>query len=175
MAERSTREDSITNPSADLTYFSEDLLATMDEALDVLLDESNAVCALVIDRSGCILSSCGSFEPIDRDNMGAVAAGVVAALTSMVAQASSPEVSVKLYGADPDKVHFMVVGNRLILCVLYTRQTTTGQIRAAAKSFAQALTPLLSKDATTQNDTAGVLKSVQYIESKLNDIFSDLM
>jgi len=160
--------------STGFVYFSEVVISAMDEALGILVADSDARCALVIDRTGCILSSCGDFHPVDRDTMGATAAGVVGALSYMVAQSTSQELSIKLYGADPDKIHFSVLAERLILCVLYSRQTTTGQVRAAARTFTQTMTPLMAKEGTGQQDTESILKSVQYIESKLNDIFQDI-
>lgn len=163
-----------TGTTTDLVHFSEEALDAIEEALEILIDESSARCALVIDRTGCILAYCGDFHPIGKETMGATAAGVVAALNTMVARASSPEVSVRLYGADVDKIHFLVVADRIILCLLYSRRTTAGRIRAAAKAFSHTITPILSKerDSTTPES---LVKSVQFIENKLNDMFKDMM
>ena len=117
--------------------FSESLLTLTQEALRELVDVSRARCALVIDRTGCILASAGDFHPINPSTMGAIAAATIAALNSMVSRASSPEVSVKFYGGDVDKIHFVLIEDRLALCLLHSRQATSGQIRAAARAFLQ--------------------------------------
>jgi hypothetical protein len=158
-----------------IVEFSEDILSTMDGALAMLLEETGSRCAFVIDRTGCILSASGDFHPIGRETMGATAAGVIAALNTMVAQAVSPEVSIKLYGSEVDKVHFYVIADRLVLGILQTRSSTTGTVRNAARSFAQTISPLLARDRAEGHDTQRVVKSVQYIESKLDDIFKDMM
>lgn len=154
-------------------HFSNDVLEQMDGALERLLEESHAKCALVLDRTGVILASAGDFHPVSVDNMGAVAAGVIAALNMMVARAISPEVSIKFYGADVDKIHFMVVADRLILCMLHSRHTTTGHIRSAAKTFSQDIVPALQNDRPQEANHESLAKSVQYIEGKLNDLFKD--
>ena len=156
-----------------IVHFSTSVLEEMDTALEVLLDESKAKCAMVIDRTGCILSSAGDFHPLSQDNMGAVAAGVVAAINTMVARASSPEVSVKFYGAEIDKIHFQLLADRLILCMMHSRHTTTGQVRAAGKAFCTQIVPILQKDKGNEVDGANLAKSVQYIESKINEMFKD--
>jgi len=156
-----------------LIHFSDAVLKQMDEGLERLLDESHAKCALVIDRTGCVLSSAGDFHPLSKDNMGAVAAGVAAALNTMMARASSPEVSIKFYGADIDKIHYMVVAERFILCMLHSRQTTTGQVRSAGKSFSQHIIPIIEKEKASETENENLVKSVQYIEDKLNDMFKD--
>lgn len=164
-----------TPEDTDLYSFSDEFLEKMDDHLDHLLHESNAKCAMVIDRSGCILSSAGDFDPLSQENMGAMAAGVIAALNAMVSQASSPEVSIKFYGAEVDKIHYVVLADRLILCMLLSRHTTSAQIRQAARNFTADILPLIARErASTQQTNAGdLLKSVQYIESKLNEMFLD--
>lgn len=170
--ERQTRNPTGTG----IVHFSNDTLEQMDDALELLIAESKAKCALVIDRTGCILSSAGDFHPLSQENMGAVAAGVIAAINTMVARASSPEVSVKFYGNDVvDKIHYMILGDRLILCMLHSRHTTTGQVRSAAKEFTQRMLPLIGSETTTAREEGEALaKSVQYIETKINELFRDL-
>lgn len=157
-----------------LVHFSDDTLVSLDKALEILLEDSKARCALVIDRTGCILTFAGDFHPIGKEVMGATAAGVVAALNTMVATASSPEVSIRLYGSDVDKIHFYLIADRLILCVLYSRRTTAGVIRSAARTFAQTIRPIIDKDRSYAPRNDGLMRSVQYIESKLDDVFRDI-
>lgn len=157
-----------------IVHFSADALEQIDGALEKLIEESQARCALLIDRTGCIISSCGDFHPISQENMGAVAAGVIAALNAMVSRASSPEVSVKFYGAEIDKIHYVVVADRLILCMLHSRNATSGQIRGAAKDFVNTCTSIIGKDKIDEKENQNLVKSVQYIESKLNEMFKDL-
>jgi predicted regulator of Ras-like GTPase activity (Roadblock/LC7/MglB family) len=151
------------------------VLEKIDTALELLLKESKAKCALVIDRTGCILSSGGDFYPLAQDTMGAVAAGVIAALNTMVSRASSPEVSVKFYGGDIDKVHFVVIADRLVLCMLHSRQITSGQIRSAAKTFGAAVQQAIDQSRNESTETDELARSVQFIESKLNDMFKDYL
>jgi predicted regulator of Ras-like GTPase activity (Roadblock/LC7/MglB family) len=156
-----------------IIHFSGEVLERMDEALDALLAESRAKCVFVIDRTGCILSSAGDFHPLAPETMAAVAAGVIAALNTMVSRATSPEVSIRFYGGEIDKIHYMLLGDRIILCMLHSRQTSTGQIRTAAKAFSIQVVPLIESDKASIYEAGTVMKSVQYIEAKLNDLFKD--
>lgn len=159
----------------DVVLFSDEFLENLDDQIEILLHESKAKCAMVIDRTGCILSSAGDFHPLSIDNMGAMAAGVIAALNAMVSRANSPEVSVKFYGADVDKIHFMVLADRLILCMLHNRHITAGQIRQAAKNFNAQILPTIDRERQTSTGagTDELIRSVKYIESKLNELFLD--
>jgi len=154
--------------------FSDELLSLMQGALRDLVDVSRARCALVIDRTGCILASAGDFHPINPSTMGAIAAATIAALNSMVSRASSPEVSVKFYGGEVDKIHFVLIDDRLALCLLHSRQATSGQIRAASKAFLQKVGPELAPERTLSNEDTGRLRNaVSFIETKLDEMFTD--
>ena len=93
-----------------------DQLENLDRALEKLLDSSKARCGLILDRTGMILAYAGDFHPVNPQVMGATAAGVIAALNSMVARAASPEINVRFYGSEVDRIHFLLLGDRLILC-----------------------------------------------------------
>ncbi len=158
----------------EIIEFSDEVLKELDEGLAELLEETKSKCTLVIDRTGCILSSRGDFHPIGEDAMGATSAGIIGALNTMMARGTSPEVSVKVYGSDVDKVHFLVMAHRLVLTILYGKKTTTGQVRQAAKKFAQRINGLVEADRGRSKDGTDIMKSVQFIEQKLNDLFSEM-
>jgi predicted regulator of Ras-like GTPase activity (Roadblock/LC7/MglB family) len=170
-----TRRKMTGTTTGDLVLFGDEVLKAMDEALHILVEETGARCAFVMDRTGVVLASVGDFHPTGPETMGATAAGVIAALNSMVGRTTNTEMSVKVYSSEIDKIHFSVVIDRLVLCILQTRQTTTGTVRTASRTFAQSITPLLVTEQDTSDDTQRVVKSVRYIESKLDDIFKELL
>jgi len=150
-----------------------DQLENLDRALEKLLDQSKARCGLILDRTGMILAYAGDFHPVNPQVMGATAAGVIAALNSMVARAASPEINVRFYGSEVDRIHFLLLGDRLILCLLLGRTALGGNVRSAVKAFSSSVQPMLERFRPDARQAEDVLKSVQYIESKLDDMFKD--
>jgi hypothetical protein len=162
-----------TGPNA-LFSLSDSVLELVHEALETLLDDSRAKCAMVVDRTGVILASAGDFHPLNPSTMGATAAATIAALNSMVARASSPEVSVKFYGADVDKIHFVLIDERLVLCLLHSRHATSGQVRTSSRTFVTAIQPHLEADKRAKAETdTDLLKSLSFIEQKLDKLFGE--
>ncbi|MCB2154515.1 hypothetical protein KQI84_06485 [bacterium] len=160
--------------NAQFYSMSNEVLEIMHEGLEQLVKDSRARCALVLDRTGCIMASAGDFHPINPSTMGATAAATIAALNRMVSRASSPEVSVKFYGAEIDKIHFVLLGERLVLCLLHSRHVTSGQIRSAARTFVSKIEPEIEADKSAVRDQeATLLESVNYIETKLDELFKD--
>lgn len=152
------------------------VLEIVNERLTRMVEEDHVRCAMLIDRTGCIMASAGDFHPINPSTMGATAAATIAALNTMVSRATSPEVSVKFYGAEIDRIHFFLVEERLILCLLTSRNATQSNIRSVAKTFATELGREIDED-RQQNRGEGreLLQSVNYIENKLDELFKDFM
>ncbi len=150
-----------------------DQLDSLDRALEELIDKSKARCGIILDRTGMILAYAGDFHPVNPQVMGATAAGVIAALNSMVSRAASPEINVRFYGSDVDRIHFLLLGERLILCLLLGRHAMGGNVRSAVRQFSGAIDPLLSRFRPDAKQAEEVMKSVQFIESKLDDMFKD--
>lgn len=150
------------------------ILELMSQTLKELV-ESGARCAVVVDRTGCIMSSEGNFTGIDPGTMGATAAATVAALNKLVARESSREVSVRFYDSAIDKIHFVVIDKRLTLCLLYNQADTGAGIRAAAKAAAKRIADAIAVDRNEgmEKDQEQLLESVNYIEGKLDELFKD--
>jgi len=157
-----------------LYSLSNTVLDVVHDELKELVDSSKARCAMVLDRTGCIMASAGDFHPVNPDNLGATAAATIAALNSMVSRASSPEVSVTFYDSDIDQIHFMVLEQRLVLCLLHSKTATKGSIRAVAREFADKVAKAVDEDKrNSKGEQQDLRKSVNYIESKLDQLFSD--
>jgi len=150
-----------------------DQLDNLDRELEKLIDASKARCGLILDRTGMILGYAGDFHPVNPQVMGATAAGVIAALNSMVSRAASPEINVRFYGSEVDRIHFLLLGERLILCLLLGKHAMGGNVRSAVKSFSAAINPMLERFRPDARQAEEVMKSVAFIESKLDDMFTD--
>jgi len=155
------------------------VINVMTIELERLLVETNARCALVIDRTGCIMAEGGEFGSLNPSNLGATAAATVAALNSMVSRATTPEVSVDFYGSEVDRIHFVVLEQRLILCLIHSRNVGTADVRVAARHFVDAVSAEIAEDRARRpnrkptKEEKDVVKSVGFIESKLDELFGD--
>ncbi|MDX2176841.1 MAG: hypothetical protein SF028_10255 [Candidatus Sumerlaeia bacterium] len=148
-------------------------LEELERLLDELIAKAPARCGLVLDRTGMILSNSGDFHPITPQVMGATAAGIIAALNTMVARAASQEIHVRFYGSDVDRIHFLLLGERMILCLLLSRGTNSTSVRNAVRQFASRMSPLLERYRPDKKQGEELMKSVKFIESKLDSLFKD--
>jgi len=151
------------------------ILEMMAQTLKELVETAGCRCAVVVDRTGCIMASEGDFNLVDPATMGATAAATVAALNKMVSRDSSREIGVRFYDADIDKIHFAVIDRRLTLCLLYNQSETGAGIRTAAKTAATRIADAIAADRGVglEQDAEKLLESVNFIEGKLDELFKD--
>lgn len=141
----------------------------LDAALNDLRTDSGSRCAFVLDRTGCILAHCGDFHPLNPQTMGAIAAGALAALNSLVSRAESREVSIRFYGSEVERIHFALLNERLSVVLLYTQNPRITNVRASVRGFVQRVRPIIERDQTRP----GPLASMEYIETKLDELFRE--
>jgi hypothetical protein len=85
-----------------------------------------------------------------------------------------PEFSVLFHQGKRDHIHISLVGERIILVVIFDDRTTIGMIRLHAKEASQRLLDILSVEET--EDSNHVELGQEFTESadaKLDDIFQD--
>jgi predicted regulator of Ras-like GTPase activity (Roadblock/LC7/MglB family) len=148
---------------------SEETVNMITEEMQKLLESTNARCALLIDKSGYIIASEGSFSYLPAEDMGAIAAGSLGALSALVNIANSNEMTIEFHSKGIDTIYFALLNNRIFLNILYDSSTTKKKIRDASKIFVKTVQPLLDKDATQTIK----LQSVEFIEEKLSELFKE--
>ncbi len=107
--------------------------------LSHLLRESQAKCALVVDRDGQVVTKEGFSKNVDTTALAALAAGAIASTKEIARLVGEPEFSVLLHQGAKGHIHFSLVGERGILVVIFDDRTTLGMVRLFAK---QAVTDL---------------------------------
>ncbi len=154
---------------SDFYSLSEEAINTIIREMQKLLENTNARCALLVDKSGYIIASEGSFSYLPAEDIGAIAAGSVAALGTLVNIASSNEMTIDFHSKGIDTIYFILLNTRIFLNILYDSAITKKKIRDASKAFVKTVQPLLDKDATQPVK----LQSVEFIEEKLSELFKE--
>lgn len=154
-----------------LYSLSKETISAIERNLQRLIKKSLPRCAFLFERSGYIICSKGDFQYLQPEDMGAIAAGAIAALQSMVSITNSSELTITFHNTTGDRIHFAVVTPRILLAVLYDTQTNTKKVREGVREFLKVCKPYLLKDETHPTG----LDSVQFINEKLNELFKDAL
>lgn len=126
--------------------------------IERLLKEANAKCVYLVDKDGQLISSSGDTKEIDVTSLASLTAGNIAATGGMAKLIGEKEFSVLFHEGERDNLHISVVGQRVILVVIFDKRSSIGLVRLRVKKASDELTRTITKlvekmEATTEKVT----------------------
>ena len=113
--------------------------------LTELLRESDARCAMVVDRTGQLLATVGEELSFDPTVFASLTAADFSANDELAKMIGEPEFASLFHQGQKESMYLADVGRRLILVVLFDQRTTVGLVRLRVKQTVQDLSQLLTK------------------------------
>jgi predicted regulator of Ras-like GTPase activity (Roadblock/LC7/MglB family) len=103
------------------------------EHLHGLLQESNARCALLVDRTGQLLAHVGDQLHFDPAAFASLTAADFSANDQLAKMIGEPEFASLFHQGEKESMYLADVGRRVILVVLFDQRTTVGLVRLRVK------------------------------------------
>jgi len=109
------------------------------EHLGSLLQESQARCALVVDRTGQLLANAGDALKFDPAAFASLTAADFSANDQLAKMIGEPEFASLFHQGEKESMYLADVARRVILVVLFDNRTTLGMIRIKVKGVVREL------------------------------------
>ncbi len=103
------------------------------EHLNDLLKESNARCALLVDRAGQLLTSVGEQLQFDATAFASLTAADFSANDQLAQMIGEPEFASLFHQGEKESMYLADIARRVILVVLFDERTTVGMVRLRVK------------------------------------------
>ena len=103
------------------------------EHLNDLLRESNARCAMLVDRTGQLLASAGEQLQFDPTAFASLTAADFSANDQLAKMIGEPEFASLFHQGEKESMYLADVARRVILVVLFDQRTTVGMVRLRVK------------------------------------------
>lgn len=164
--------------NADLVLFEEDYTA-INNILANLVRETNSKFALLVDRSGQLISSQGDFREMDSISFASLSAGNYAATSELARILGQEEFSVLFHQGVSESIHISIVESSVILVVVFDNKTTLGLVRLRVKKAISELSTIFSRlfekvKTTTDSGFPGLDSSFASVaESEIDNLFRD--
>jgi predicted regulator of Ras-like GTPase activity (Roadblock/LC7/MglB family) len=145
--------------------------------LTALLKESNARCALLVDRTGQLLASSGEQLSFDPTAFASLTAADFSANDQLAKMIGEPEFASLFHQGEKESMYLADVARRVILVVLFDQRTTVGMVRLRVKQtvadlsavFAEMFKRAASAD-MPGTDRTGLLEGA---EDEIDKLFED--
>ncbi len=154
-----------------LIYYVEDV-DRINQVLDRLLELSEAMCTLLVDKEGHLITRRGQMtQGLDDESLSALVAGSFAATKAMAKLLGEEEFSVLFHQGVKDSIQLTLVADRALLAIIFDDRTTIGMVRLYANETSRKIAELLAEAAEREpTETIGEEFGEQAVE-RLSDVF----
>ncbi len=147
----------------------------IDELLHSFLYESHARCALLVDRTGQLITIAGEQPGFDSTAFASLAAADFSANDQLASMIGEQEFSSLFHQGEKDSMYLADVAKRVILIVLFDDRATLGMIRIKVRTVVRELTDIFSQlfQRVASDRTAARLESswVDEAEDEIDRLF----
>jgi predicted regulator of Ras-like GTPase activity (Roadblock/LC7/MglB family) len=105
----------------------------INAVIDKLLREANAKVIFLVDKNGQLIASCGATEHLDTTGLASLTAGNIAATGGLAKLIGEKEFSILFHEGEKDNIHISIVGQRVILVVIFDYRSSLGLVRLRVK------------------------------------------
>lgn len=145
--------------------FTEDDFGAITTALQKFLFESNARCAMLVDRSGQLVATVGEQPQFDPVSFATLTAADFSANDQLAKLIGETDFNSLFHQGDKESMYLANIARRVILVVLFDTRTTLGLVRLKMKETVGELTKLFeelfSRAADAQEQPHGPLHGAE--------------
>jgi predicted regulator of Ras-like GTPase activity (Roadblock/LC7/MglB family) len=125
-------------PDFDLIMYESEFRRIEDE-LRKLHQQSNAKVVFLVDKNGQLIASAGDTSEIDTTSLASLTAGNIAATGGIARLLGEREFTLLFHEGEKDNIHISLVGQRVILVVIFDQRSSIGLVRLRVKKATEGL------------------------------------
>ena len=123
---------------SDLVMYEEEF-RRIDEELQKLHQQSNAKVVFLVDKNGQLIASAGETRELDTTSLASLTAGNIAATGGIARLLGEKEFTILFHEGEKDNIHISLIGQRIILVVIFDHRSSLGLVRLRVKKVSEAL------------------------------------
>ena len=137
--------------------------------------DANAKIVFLVDKNGQQIASKGDLEKVDATSLASLTAGNVAATDGLAKLIGEKEFSILFHEGERDNIHISIVGQRLILVVIFDERSSLGLVRLRVRKGAAELEDVLNQMASKASREGQVQVSpfAEITDDDIDALFSE--
>jgi predicted regulator of Ras-like GTPase activity (Roadblock/LC7/MglB family) len=129
----------------------------VQKEVERLRQDANCKVVFLVDKNGQLIASAGEDKDMDTTSLASLTAGNIAATGGLAKLLGEKEFSILFHEGEKDHLHISLVGDRVILVVIFDNRTSLGLVRLRVKRSSENLTGIF--DAINNKAAAGTAPS----------------
>ena len=141
--------------------------------VDRLVRDANAKVVFIVDKNGQLIAAAGDIDNVDTTSLASLTAGNIAATGGMAKLLKEQEFATQFHEGEKANIHIQLVGNRVILVVIFDSKSSLGLVRLRVKKASEDLAKVF--DALVKKMASGSVQTVlgEISDDDIDNLFND--
>ncbi len=153
---------------SDLIMYEEEF-RKIDAELQKLHKQSNAKVVFLVDKNGQLIASSGETHNIDTTSLASLTAGNIAATGGIARLLGEKEFTILFHEGERDNIHISLIGQRVILVVIFDSRSSLGLVRLRVKKATETLCKIFEEITQKVEKDKGAGKLDESIFAEISD------
>ena len=123
----------------------EEEFVVIKQLLNTLRMDASAKIVFLVDKNGQQIADAGEVDLVDTTSLASLTAGNVAATDGLAKLIGEKEFSILFHEGRKDNIHISIVGQRLILVVIFDERSSLGLVRLRVRKASADLERVLNE------------------------------
>src|SRR5690554_2348260 len=138
-----------------------------------LVKEANAQVVFIIDKNGQPIAEAGETEQLDTTSLASLTAGNIAATGGIAKLLRENDFSTQFHEGEHRNIHIQLVGNRVILVVIFDYKTSLGLVRLRVKKASEQLNAIFESLEDKAKSGAHATPFAEITDDDIDNLFND--
>ena len=117
----------------------------ISQVLNRLRVDANAKIVFLVDKNGQQIAGAGEIDLVDTTSLASLTAGNVAATDGLARLIGEREFTILFHEGRKDNIHISIVGQRLILVVIFDERSSLGLVRLRVRKASSSIERILNE------------------------------
>ncbi len=144
--------------------------------LDTLRMDASAKIVFLVDKNGQQIAGAGEVNLVDQTSLASLTAGNVAATDGLAKLIGEQEFSILFHEGRKDNIHISIVGQRLILVVIFDERSSLGLVRLRVRKASVDMERVLN-EMETKTQVVGNVEAIspfaEITDDDIDALFSE--
>ncbi len=141
--------------------------------VDNLVQAANSKVVFIIDKNGQLIAAAGETDQIDTTSLASLTAGNIAATGGIAKLLRENEFATQFHEGEKANIHIQLVGNRVILVVIFDNKTSLGLVRLRVKKASEQLNLIFEGLIKKAEDPGRKTPFAEITDDDIDNLFND--
>jgi predicted regulator of Ras-like GTPase activity (Roadblock/LC7/MglB family) len=141
--------------------------------VDRLVREANARVVFIVDKNGQLIAASGEVENIDTTSLASLTAGNIAATGGIAKLLRENEFATQFHEGENANIHIQLVGNRVILVVIFDSKSSLGLVRLRVRKASDELNRIFEALLAKVQEPGADSPFAEITDEDIDNLFND--